>query len=43
MRFKKREIPTSRREMNAQKENGVKTRESPSERERLDMYEVYSS
>ena len=32
MRLKKREIPTSRREMNVQEGDGVKKRESPSER-----------
>ena len=38
MGLKKREIPTFRREMNVQEGDGVKKRESPSKRGRLDMY-----
>ena len=38
MKLKKMEIPTSKREMNVQEGDGVKKRESPSKRWRLDMY-----
>ena len=40
MRLRKREIPTSRREMNVHEGDGVKKRDSPFLRGRLDMYEM---
>ena len=43
MRLKKREIPIFRREINVQEEDGVKKRQSPSLRGRLDMYDYVRS
>ena len=43
MMLKRREISTFRREMNVQEGDGVKKRESPSQRGRLDMYDLIES